>query len=424
MLIRVRFESLDGKDHDLEIAYDPQLYNDGSDDVGWTRGNALLAHDRKVAQRARRAALADPHELGLQGPRRRTCSSTPTTRSGPATSSSRRTRALTGRGDRRDMTVALGFAPRATPALETAQASIVRGFDAISAAYAKGWTDYRASLLPIPAAAVPVAAAYDTSLFVLKAHEDKENRGRVRRLAVDAVGLGRAPDRRGQPALGPVPPGLAARPLPGRHRAPRGGRHGRPPTARSTSCSTNSSSTTARSRRTPRSTGGRSGRGCRWTRSGCRSCSPGSSAARAAPTGRHVRRAADLIVDKGPVSEQERWENQEGYSPATIAAQIAGLICAADIARKNGSAARAARYERTADSWARNVERWTATSNGPYSPKPYYLRLTKDRKPEPRHDLQRSATPGRRSSTSAGSSTSASSSWSGSASSASTTPRS
>ena len=30
----------------------------------------------------------------------------------------------------------------------------------------------------------------------------------------------------------------------------------------------------------------------------------------------------------------------------------------------------------------RNVQRWTATTNGPYSDAPYYLRLTKDRKPE------------------------------------------
>ena len=43
---------------------------------------------------------------------------------------------------------------------------------------------------------------------------------------------------------------------------------------------------------------------------------------------------------------------------------------------------RAATYERKADSWQRNVERWTATTNGPYAPKPYYLRITKDRKPD------------------------------------------
>jgi glucoamylase len=95
----------------------------------------------------------------------------------------------------------------------------------------------------------------------------------------------------------------------------------------------------------------------------------------------HVRKAADYIVKHGPRTRQERWENQSGYSPATIAAEIAGLICAADIARKNGAHARASRYEATADAWQRNVERWTATTNGPYSARPYYLRLTKHRDP-------------------------------------------
>ena len=54
------------------------------------------------------------------------------------------------------------------------------------------------------------------------------------------------------------------------------------------------------------------------------------------PTGATSAAPPNCIVEKGPVTEQERWENQEGYSPGTIAAEIAGLICAADIARKNG----------------------------------------------------------------------------------------
>jgi glucoamylase len=95
----------------------------------------------------------------------------------------------------------------------------------------------------------------------------------------------------------------------------------------------------------------------------------------------HVQRAADYIVANGPESDNERWENQSGWSPNTIAAEIAGLICAADIARRNGRADKAATYERTADHWQRNVERWTATRNGPYSSKPYYLRVTKDGNP-------------------------------------------
>ena len=58
-------------------------------------------------------------------------------------------------------------------------------------------------------------------------------------------------------------------------------------------------------------------------------------------TWQHVKLAADFIVgfhdDQGhsaPYTPQERWENQAGYSPATIASEIAGLVCAATIAQK------------------------------------------------------------------------------------------
>jgi glucoamylase len=98
----------------------------------------------------------------------------------------------------------------------------------------------------------------------------------------------------------------------------------------------------------------------------------------------HVKRAADFIVANGPQAPNanERWENQSGYSPNTIAAEIAGLVCAADIARRNGDAASAAAYEAKADEWESKVEDWTATDNSPYNdPKPHYLRLTKDGDP-------------------------------------------
>jgi glucoamylase len=91
----------------------------------------------------------------------------------------------------------------------------------------------------------------------------------------------------------------------------------------------------------------------------------------------HVQKAADYVVANGPDSDQERWENQSGFSPNTIAAEIAGLICAADSARANGAPAKAASYEAVADDWRAKVDGWTATSTGPYSPDPYYLRLTK-----------------------------------------------
>lgn len=96
----------------------------------------------------------------------------------------------------------------------------------------------------------------------------------------------------------------------------------------------------------------------------------------------HVRPAAEYVVANGPATPQERWENQSGYSPATLAAEIAGLICAADIARANGADADAARYEETADAWQRQVEAWTVTTTGPFADDPYYLRLTKDGDPD------------------------------------------
>ena len=91
VLVQVRFVSLDGEDHDVEIEYDPQLYNDGTDDVGWTRGHALLSHDSRIAS----ALVARPRSRARARATRATpttCSSTPTTRCGPATSSSRPTR--------------------------------------------------------------------------------------------------------------------------------------------------------------------------------------------------------------------------------------------------------------------------------------------------------------------------------------------
>jgi glucoamylase len=99
-----------------------------------------------------------------------------------------------------------------------------------------------------------------------------------------------------------------------------------------------------------------------------------------------VRRSADFLVgyvgeQPAPWSSQERWENQSGYSPATIAAEIAGLVCAADLVRESGDQATADRWLATARDWAAKLDGWTVTSTGPLSPQPYYLRLTKDGNP-------------------------------------------
>ena len=62
-----------------------------------------------------------------------------------------------------------------------------------------------------------------------------------------------------------------------------------------------------------------------------------------------IRRIANFIYNTGPWTEQERWEETSGYSPSTIAAEIAGLVCAAALADRNGDSAAAQRYRRTSD---------------------------------------------------------------------------
>ncbi len=81
----------------------------------------------------------------------------------------------------------------------------------------------------------------------------------------------------------------------------------------------------------------------------------------------HVIPAADFLVANGPSDGVERWEEQSGYSPSTIAAEIAGLTAASRIATINGDRPRARVYQATADQFARKIKDWTVTTTGPYS---------------------------------------------------------
>ena len=102
---------------------------------------------------------------------------------------------------------------------------------------------------------------------------------------------------------------------------------------------------------------------------------------------KHVKPAADFILHRGPRTDQDRWEEKPGYSPASIAAQIAGLVCAAEIAKANGDHSSAKTYLETADKWAANVEKWTATTSG-FTRLPHYLRITANEDPNDGQKLQ------------------------------------
>jgi glucoamylase len=77
-----------------------------------------------------------------------------------------------------------------------------------------------------------------------------------------------------------------------------------------------------------------------------------------------VERAAGFLVRHAPITNQERWEENAGYSPSTLAAVIGGLICAADISRAHDSVELAVFLEEFADWIEKHLEDWTVTNDG------------------------------------------------------------
>jgi glucoamylase len=90
-----------------------------------------------------------------------------------------------------------------------------------------------------------------------------------------------------------------------------------------------------------------------------------------------IQAAASYLISHGPSFGPERWEEQSGYSPSTIAAEVAGLVAGAAIARQHGDVADARVWLATADAYQRNIKKWAVTTNGPLSADPYFIRLSK-----------------------------------------------
>lgn len=77
-----------------------------------------------------------------------------------------------------------------------------------------------------------------------------------------------------------------------------------------------------------------------------------------------ILRAAAYLIRQGPVTAQERWEENAGYSPSTLATVIAGLVCAAELARQHNETGAADFILQYADWLAAHVEDWTVTTAG------------------------------------------------------------
>lgn len=365
--------------------YDPALSREGGDDTG-ASGDALVASDAAaasalVAGRGFAATstgylgtsdgwtdLAD-HRMDWRYPK-----------AGPGNVVQTGELRVDGTRHRHD-TLALGFGRQRESAVATARASLSTGFSSAAAEYAKGWQDYVSGLRTPRLGSRHERAVYRSSLLVLAASEDKRHPGAYiaapgfpwafgfdRQIAPEfgsyalvwprdlyqiATGLLAAGDDEGADrALDYM---LTVQQQPDGHLAQNTRVTGEPYWT-----SVQLDETAA-----PMLLAWLLDRTDESTLDG-------------------LKRAAEFMVNypDAPFTEQERWENQSGYSPATIASEVAGLVCLADLLTRAGDTESAARYLAIADRWAASVEKWTATSTGPLSPRPYYLRLTKDGDPD------------------------------------------
>jgi len=92
-----------------------------------------------------------------------------------------------------------------------------------------------------------------------------------------------------------------------------------------------------------------------------------------------IRGAAGYIVRNGPTTQQDRWEEDGGYSAFTIAVEISALLAAADAMKVIGQDSIANYLLETADGWNEQIEDWAYASDTELSRKlgidGYYMRI-------------------------------------------------
>jgi glucoamylase len=95
-----------------------------------------------------------------------------------------------------------------------------------------------------------------------------------------------------------------------------------------------------------------------------------------------VKLAAQFLLTNGPVSQQDRWEENSGYSVFTLATEIAAMLAAADMADEAGEGGMAAFLRETADCWNSQIEDWTYVRGTPLARRVgvdgYYIRIAPD----------------------------------------------
>ncbi len=93
-----------------------------------------------------------------------------------------------------------------------------------------------------------------------------------------------------------------------------------------------------------------------------------------------AQRAAGYLVSNGPATQQDRWEEDGGLSPFTLAVEIAALLAAADFFEQAGERDSAEFLRQTADIWNDHIEHWTYVTGTDLAAQVgvegYYVRIT------------------------------------------------
>src|SRR6185312_4812218 len=95
-----------------------------------------------------------------------------------------------------------------------------------------------------------------------------------------------------------------------------------------------------------------------------------------------VALAAGFVIGHGPRTGQGRWEEDAGYTPFTLAVQVAALLSAADLAEACDIESIADFLRDTADAWNEQIEDWVYVSDTRLAREVgvsgYYIRIAPD----------------------------------------------
>ncbi|MGC7094367.1 glucan 1,4-alpha-glucosidase [Amycolatopsis lurida] len=379
VLIQTRFEVLSGGPLQLYALYNPSLNNSGMGDTGASAGGQLVASDGPVSSALAASTGFTKLTSGYSG----SASDGYVDLSGNHVLDAQYDSASAAGnlvqlgqipvGTDTTFTLALGFGADRTAASATASASLAGGFAAADTAYRSGWDGYLDSLAAVPGSitGAGLITQYNVALMTLKAHEDKTYLGA--NVASLTNPWGEAKDANGTGDCGYH--AVWSRDLYQVSTAQIA--------AGDTAAANRSADYLFTVQQRP---DGSFPQNTRLDGTNCWTSLQLDEVAFPivlvwqlnrfdAAMWAKVKKSADFLVSRGPSTPQERWEENGGYSPSTIAAEIAGLICAADIAERNGDTASANTYRATADQWQAQVTGWTFTTSGPLGDGRYFERI-------------------------------------------------